>query len=172
MHKHHSQVTRRWFMKRSALAAAAVASCGPTIVPSSVLGANPPSETVTMGMIGTGMRGSHVLAGFLADPRTQCLAACDVDSQRRGRAKQTIDQKNRNKDCREYADFRELLGRGDIDVVHVPTPPHWHAVISIAAAQAGCDIWCRASGSSSTRSQRPDSSKGWPWSPVVIASPR
>jgi myo-inositol 2-dehydrogenase / D-chiro-inositol 1-dehydrogenase len=41
-----------------------------------------------------------------------------------------------------YGDFRQVLDRGDIDVVHVPTPPHWHALISIAAAEAGCDIWC------------------------------
>jgi predicted dehydrogenase len=27
-------------------------------------------------------------------------------------------------------------------VVHIATPPHWHALMSIAAAQAGCDIWC------------------------------
>ncbi|MCX7016622.1 MAG: Gfo/Idh/MocA family oxidoreductase, partial [Candidatus Sumerlaeota bacterium] len=39
-------------------------------------------------------------------------------------------------------DFREVLERPDIDVVHVPTPPHWHALISIAAAEAGKDIWC------------------------------
>jgi len=41
-----------------------------------------------------------------------------------------------------YSDFREVLDRDDIDIVHVPTPPHWHALISIAAAEAGKDIWC------------------------------
>ena len=30
----------------------------------------------------------------------------------------------------------------DVDVVHGVTPPHWHALISIAAAEAGCDVWC------------------------------
>jgi predicted dehydrogenase len=35
-----------------------------------------------------------------------------------------------------------VLARGDIDIVHVPTPPHWHALISIAAANAGCDVFC------------------------------
>jgi predicted dehydrogenase len=41
-----------------------------------------------------------------------------------------------------YRDFREVLERPDIDIVHVPTPPHWHALISIAAAEAGKDVWC------------------------------
>jgi len=41
-----------------------------------------------------------------------------------------------------YRDFREVLERDDIDIIHVPTPPHWHALISIAAAKAGKDVWC------------------------------
>jgi predicted dehydrogenase len=45
-------------------------------------------------------------------------------------------------DCRGYHDFREVLERKDIDIVHIPTPPHWHAIIAIAAAKAGKDIWC------------------------------
>ncbi len=41
-----------------------------------------------------------------------------------------------------YKDFREVLERPDIDIVHIATPPHWHALISVAAAKAGKDIWC------------------------------
>ena len=29
-----------------------------------------------------------------------------------------------------------------MDIVHIATPPHWHALMSIAAAKAGKDIWC------------------------------
>ena len=29
----------------------------------------------------------------------------------------------------------ELCARDDIDIIHIPTPPHWHALISIAAMQ-------------------------------------
>ena len=35
-----------------------------------------------------------------------------------------------------------MLERPDIDIVHVATPPHWHALISVAAAEAGKDVWC------------------------------
>jgi hypothetical protein len=41
-----------------------------------------------------------------------------------------------------YTDFRRVLERKDIDVVAIATPPHWHALISIAAMEAGKDVLC------------------------------
>ena len=48
----------------------------------------------------------------------------------------TADNKKR------YTDFRRLLERKDIDVVAIGTPPHWHALISMAAMEAGKDVLC------------------------------
>ena len=36
-----------------------------------------------------------------------------------------------------YTDYRLVLERKDIDVVAIATPPGWHALISIAAMEAG-----------------------------------
>ena len=48
----------------------------------------------------------------------------------------------RFKGCDAYNDFREVLARPDIDAVAIVVPDHWHALIAIAAMQAGKDVYC------------------------------
>ncbi|NQT88416.1 Gfo/Idh/MocA family oxidoreductase [bacterium] len=127
-------ISRRKFLGGS-LTAAALA-----VVPRSVLGAPgqpAPSDTFAHAVVGTGGMGNGHISYVLGDKRRKLLAVCDVDDDRLARA-----QKRGGQSCTAYTDFRHVLDRGDIDVVHVPTPPHWHALVSIMAAQAGCDIWC------------------------------
>ena len=131
-------MNRRKFLNTTAKASAAFA--GLTVVPSRVLGANgqtPPSEQITHAVIGVGGMGQGHLGYVKGDPTARLLAVCDVDANHLAQAVQIGGE-----GVTGYKDFREVLDRGDIDVVHVPTPPHWHALISIAAAEAGCDIWC------------------------------
>lgn len=127
------------YSRRSFLAGASTAAAAFTIVPRHVLGQGqtPPSETVTHGVIGVGGMGSGHVGYVLADKQAKLLAVCDVD-------KEHLDAaiKKGGEGTEGYTDFRELLDRGDIDVVHIATPPHWHALMSVAAAEAGCDIWC------------------------------
>lgn len=123
-------LNRRSFLKK----AAAVGMF--TIVPRKALGGPghvAPSEELTKAVIGVGGMGK----GHLTYPGARLLAVCDVDQLH-------LDEvlKGCAPDVKGYHDFREVLQRDDIDIVHVPTPPHWHALISIAAAEAGKDIWC------------------------------
>ncbi|MBN1673779.1 MAG: Gfo/Idh/MocA family oxidoreductase [Kiritimatiellae bacterium] len=123
------RLSRREFLTRSAAAAATF-----TIVPRYVLGGpghTPPSELITRAVIGTGSMGRGHVTSY---PKT--LAVCDVDKDRLAAAVKKAGGK-----CDGYADFRRVLERKDIDTIHIPTPPHWHALISIAAAQAGKDIF-------------------------------
>ena len=111
------------------------------LVPASVLGANAPSNTVTMGIIGAGGQGMGNMRSFMGLPDVRFLAACDVSRTKRERAKKQIDEKYGTKDCAMYLDFRELCTRNDIDAILLATPDHWHAVIGVFAANCGKDIF-------------------------------
>jgi myo-inositol 2-dehydrogenase / D-chiro-inositol 1-dehydrogenase len=129
-------ITRRDFMKGTA-----VSFAGTMILPRHVLGAPnvpSPNEELTKAVIGVGGMGT----GHLSYPGARLLAVCDVDRGHLNKAVTRVVDSKINPDVDAYSDFREVLARPDIDIVHVPTPPHWHALISIAAAEAGKDIWC------------------------------
>ena len=53
----------------------------------------------------------------------------------------TINGHYKNKDCKAYHDFRELMARKDIDAVMLAVPDHWHALVAVAAANNGKDIY-------------------------------
>ncbi|MEW6236690.1 MAG: Gfo/Idh/MocA family oxidoreductase [Candidatus Omnitrophota bacterium] len=128
------QTTRRDFLKKVSRLGAATLSF--TIVPRHVLGAGftAPSDELTKAVVGVGGMGK----GHLRYGGAKLLAVCDVDGNHLKEALDMVD----DPDVKGYRDFRDILERPDIDIVHIPTPPHWHGLISIAAAEAGKDIWC------------------------------
>jgi predicted dehydrogenase len=132
-------LNRRWFLKGAALLGAAAGI--PSIIPSSVLGADAPSKKITVGGIGLGGMGSGNLGGFLGDPRCRVLAVSDVDRNNLEGARRRVNDHNRNQDCGAYKDFRELIARDDIDVISLATPDHWHAIPAIMAAKSGKDVY-------------------------------
>ena len=42
---------------------------------------------------------------------------------------------------RTYGDYRQMLQEKDLDIVLVGTPDHWHALPTIAAMEAGADVY-------------------------------
>ena len=160
------KVTRRDFLKKSSSYAAACLSF-PYIVNSKVLAKNAgvlPSEKLRLGCIGLGGQGTHNMNAFIRNPDVQLVALCDVNKgsddydmlyQFKGttaglmpakkRALEYYASKNDSaqyKGIDTYHDFRDLLGRDDIDIVSVCTPDHWHGLVSLQAAKAGKDIYC------------------------------
>ncbi|MHC4198795.1 MAG: Gfo/Idh/MocA family protein, partial [Planctomycetota bacterium] len=132
---------RRTFLKGAATAAGAAVAL-PAIVPSRVLGAESPSNTIVMGAIGQGGRGRYDMGAFLGNGDVRMVAVCDVQKKRRQDAKNNVDRKYRNKDCKTYIDPRELLARADIDAVLIATGDNNHSMVSILAARAGKDMYC------------------------------
>ena len=139
--------SRRKFLHRAALAGAA-----PWILPASVRGSAgslPPSERITVGLIGRGLMGRGHLRVLLGRKDAQVLAVCDVDRSRCEEGRQLVDETYASertsgayRGCAAYNDYRELLARPDIDAVVIVTPDHWHAPISCHAAAAGKDVYC------------------------------
>jgi len=134
---------RRRFLKQAVQAGVFMGV--PYVIPGTALGMNgsvAPSERITLGAIGIGNRGRYVLSCFLREPDLHCVAICDVRADNRQRAKDMIDDANRNKDCKTYIDMREVYARDDIDAVLIATGPNWHATASTMAAKAGKDVYC------------------------------
>jgi len=117
---------------------------GAAIVPSSALGrdgAIAPGDRIAIACIGTGWQGGNNVDSFLEEPGAQVVAACDIDSQHLETARQAINQKYGNQDCKTYHNFEDVLARPDIDAVMLAVPDHWHGALSTAAAAAGKDIY-------------------------------
>ncbi len=124
-------MNRRKFLKSSGSGLALF-----TIFPRNVIaasGTTPPSDQLTKAVIGVGSMGQwHVKY-----TPGQLLAVCDVDKKHLNSTLEISDP-----DVKGYSDFRDVIWRDDIDIIHIATPPHWHGLISVAAAEAGKDIWC------------------------------
>ena len=146
--------------RRSFLKAASWVAGAPWIVPSSVFGATAPSNRIHVGCIGIGNQGIGILKRFLKNDDVQVVAVCDVNTASHGY--KSDDQflgrdpglaevekhyagktgRGTTKSCAAYHDFREVLSRDDVDAVAIVAPDHWHAVMTVLAAEAGKDIYC------------------------------
>ena len=142
---HSTNTNRRQFLKVTTGTIVGLAGF-PYFVPSSALGkgnATAPSNRVVLGSIGVGLMGKGDMKSLMRTEGVQVVAVCDVVEQRRKEAKGIVDDNYRNDDCKMYGDFRELLARDDIDAISITTQDHWHALIAVAAARAGKDMYCQ-----------------------------
>ena len=136
MRRAEHDVSRRRFLGGAAAAA------GLAIVPRNVLGGPgqaPPSETFAIGIVGCGGQSGEDVRNYIGHHggRYKILACCDVHQRRLAQA-----AKKKFAGAQPYSDFRRLVARNDLDIVSVATPPHWHALIAIAAMEAGKDVLC------------------------------
>ncbi len=134
--------SRRSFLKKSGAGIAAL-----TILPRNVFGRMgsdlniiAPSDQLTKGIIGTGGIGKSSYH-FTSDQSYRLVALCDVDQKHLDGAVQLARTKGFG-EMSTYHDWRDLVHDTNVDVVHVATPPHWHALMSCYAARAGKDVWC------------------------------
>lgn len=138
---------RRHFLKNT-IAGATGLVVVPTIVPSSVLGKNAPSNKINIAQIGCGrIARDHDMPGTMQHDVARMVAVCDVDRNRMADGKKLVEDYYTRKlgkkymDVKMYGDYREMLLNKDIDAVIISTPDHWHSQPAIEAALAGKDIY-------------------------------
>ena len=134
-----TDISRRRFLgKTASLGTAAVAA--PYFVPSHVLaapGRKGANDKINVGVIGTGtLARSRHFPKLLEQPDVVITAVCDVQKDRLAEAVERCQGT-----AKPYTDYRELLQQGDVDAVAIVTPPHWHALMAIDAAEAGKDFY-------------------------------
>jgi hypothetical protein len=104
---------------------------------SRILGAN---ERLRMGYIGLGNRGDQVHDAFLEHGDATTAAVCDLREDYMGFASEKAARKGHAAPKR-FDDYRKLIEDKDIDAVMIATPDHWHALMFVAACNAGKDVY-------------------------------
>ncbi|HMJ65230.1 MAG TPA: Gfo/Idh/MocA family oxidoreductase [Candidatus Binatia bacterium] len=127
---------RRKFIQQTATALAATSTLG-LPARSRAAGAN---ERVVIGVIGPGGMGSNLLNSFVEQKDVEIAYVCDADSNRMGKAAQTVEKKF-GKAPKQEKDMRRVFEDKAVDAVIIATPDHWHAPATILACEAGKHVY-------------------------------
>src|SRR5215475_14490069 len=125
----NNRIERRDFIKRGVATVGAA-----TVASANILGAN---DRVRVGVIGPGRQGRGVMRTFQQYQDAQIVALCDVYAPQLDLAI----KEGKLEGVQTYKDFRQLLERKDIDAVIIASPDNWHALHTVAACQAGKDVY-------------------------------
>jgi predicted dehydrogenase len=99
-----------------------------------------PADTITLGVIGAGGRGTLVMTTFQKDAKVRVGGVCDVYEPNLERGVSTA-AKSQSGAPKAYRNYKQLLEDKTIDVVLIATPEHWHAQMVLDALAAGKDIY-------------------------------
>lgn len=142
--------------RRTFIAKTGTVALGAMIVPRHVLGGvrfQAPSDTLNVAIVGAGGMGMQNMVPLLGE---NVVAVCDVDFGYVERAlagrlrpnregvvsPDAIKLRDAYLKAKQYTDFREMLDKQrDIEAVVIATPDHTHAVIAIAAMNAGKHVY-------------------------------
>jgi predicted dehydrogenase len=126
-----NKISRRAFVSVSAASIVATAASA-----NRVLGAN---NRLRVGIIGCGglAQGAHIpsLMRMKEADNVEIVAVCDVYQKR-------LDQAAATTGAAPVKDYRAMLDNKDVDYVTIVTPEHWHARMTLDAADAGKHIYC------------------------------
>lgn len=127
-----SSADRRRFLEQASIATAAALTAGFTATAHGYAA----NETIRVACLGTGGRCQRLMQSLAQIQGVRIVGVCDVWEQHRGAAVKLADAK-----AVVTHEFRELLDRKDVDAVLIGSPDHWHVPMTIAACQAGKDVY-------------------------------
>lgn len=126
-----SSLSRRNFI------GSAAATTFTIVAPQAVRGSQANSK-ISVGLIGSGGRGTYDATIVNGDPRARVSALCDLFDDRIEKATAALKLQN----PKTYKDFEKLLGASDIDAVIIATPPFEHPRMLEAAVEAKKHVYC------------------------------
>ncbi len=127
-------ITRRQFLKTSALAAAVVSSAGVfTEAGAESIG---PDEVINAAIIGTGSQGCFLLERAVKVPNVRFVMCCDIQEKNLKRGLSVA------KGAEGCDDYRKVLDCKDIRAVIIATPIYLHAPMTVEALRAGKHVLC------------------------------
>ncbi len=141
----NTNLSRRGFLATSGMAALMAAG-------SPAIRAENTTDTVRIGIIGVGGRGTALMQILLHFPEVTIPAICDINPEHLGRAIQIVETVRGNTpDGYQEGpyDYRRMLERDDLDAILVTTPAEWHAVMSVDAMKAGKHVGSEVPGANS-----------------------
>jgi len=125
--------------RRSFLGAAAGAL---TISPLMAAGMRRPNETLGVGVIGVGSRGSVLLQNLLQIPGVEVRAICDIDPKRLETAAKVVEGTNQKRPkLTTDGTWKEVLAADGVDAIVSAIPCDLHARCYLDAIAAGKDLY-------------------------------
>ncbi len=143
----NTPLSRRDFLRRSAVASASVAAL--TSFPS-ILRAAGANDRLVVGVMGLG-RGMAHIEGFLSVPNVEIGYVCDVDERRIAEGIKAVEKRQTSRAVRGVRDFRRILEDRSVDILSIAAPNFWHAPASILACSAGKHVYVEKPGSHNAR---------------------
>ena len=117
-----------------------LAAAGAVVATGSRLFAADSKARPKVGIIGCGWYGGVNLEALERNVSADFVSLCDVNEHSLQETLKAI-ARHQATVPRTFVDYREMLDSGQLDIVIVATPDHWHALPAIAAMKAGADVY-------------------------------